>query len=539
MDWETIKRARESLDGEVGTVFKDWGGRLPIALIYPNSYHVGMSNLGVHVIYRCLNDYPDVVCERVFYQRSDRVPASLESQRPLGDFAVLAFSLSFELDYLNLVEILRRSGIPLSSTQRDNTHPLLIAGGACVMANPEPLALIMDAFAIGEGEAIIPGLMEVLAGAVDADRGELLRRLAVLPGVYVPAFYEVERSGAQIRSIKPVPGMPYPVERQWLADLDAHPASSVVLTRDTEFGDMYLMEVTRGCGRNCHFCLARVAYSPLRERTPESLLATARKGLEHRQTLGLVGASISDYSQIEALVTDLRKQGAKISVASLRVDHLPESLLQALSESGAQTITLAPEAGSERLRRKIRKGISTADIIQAVQLVAREGFPHLKLYFMLGLPTEEQSDVEGIVQLMEAVRSHFRRQITVNVTPFVPKANTAFERVPMASRDTLEHRTDYVKKALRSLQVETRSDSPRWAGVQGILARGDRRLGDALMALQGNTWSAWRRALKAAGLNGERYLGDRSQEQILPWATVAPEACSRQPSPEMADQRRP
>ena len=539
MGWETIQRAREKLRGEVGAVFKDWGGRLPIALIYPNSYYVGMSNLGVHVVYRLFNDYPDIVCERVFHERADPVPVSLESQRPLGDFAVLACSLSFELDYLNLVEMLRHSGFPLFSAQRDATHPLLIAGGPCVMANPEPLATIVDAFAIGEAETIIPRLVGVLSGAVDADRRELLRRLAALPGIYVPAFYEVEAADDQIVAIRPTAGVPYPVQRQWLADLDAYPARSVVLTRDTEFGDMYLLEVTRGCGRGCHFCLAGVAYSPVRERSPETLLTTAREGLEHRQTLGLIGASLSDYSQIEGLVRSLRRMGAKLSVSSLRVDPLPEALLQALSESGSQTITLAPEAGSERLRRMIRKGISTEDIMRAVELVAGRDFPHLKLYFMLGLPGEEKTDVQAIVQLMEGVRKRFHRRITVNVTPFVPKAQTPFERQPMAGRDILAERIGYVDKALRALDVETRADSPRWAEVQAILARGDRRLGEALMALSGTTLAAWRSALKAADLNAGHYLGDRSAERMLPWSTIAAQACALEPDLELAGQRQP
>ncbi|MDH4208733.1 MAG: B12-binding domain-containing radical SAM protein [Anaerolineae bacterium] len=539
MGWETIERAREKLSGEVGTVFKDWGGRLPIALIYPNSYYVGMSNLGVHVLYRLFNDYPNVVCERVFYERAASAPVSLESQRPLGDFAVLACSLSYELDYVNFVNMLRRSAIPLSSAERDVSHPLLIAGGPCVMANPEPLATIVDAFAIGEAEVIIPRLVPVLSGAVDSDRRELLRRLAELPGIYVPSFYQAEATDGQIGAIAPTAGVPYPVRRQWLADLDAYPASSVVLTRDTEFGDMYLLEVTRGCGRGCHFCLAGVAYSPVRERSLGNLLSTAREGLAHRHTIGLIGASLSDYSQIGPLTSGLREMGAKLSVSSLRVDPLSEVLLEALRESGSQTITLAPEAGSMRLRRKIRKGISTDDILRAVHLVAGQDFPHLKLYFMLGLPGEEKSDVEAIVQLMESVRKLFRRRITVNITPFVPKAQTPFERQPMTDRDTLADRINYVNKKLRALDVATRADSPRWAEVQAVLARGDRQLGEVLMTLAGTTLASWRRALKAAGLDASRYLGDRSAERTLPWSIIAPQACMPTPDLELAGQGQP
>jgi radical SAM superfamily enzyme YgiQ (UPF0313 family) len=300
---------------------------------------------------------------------------------------------------------------------------------------------------------------------------------------------------------------------------------------------MFLMEVTRGCGRGCHFCLAGVAYSPVRERSPELLLATAKNGLAYRQTVGLIGASLSDYSHLEELASGLRHMGAKLSVASLRVDPLPEALLKALSDSGSRTITIAPEAGSERLRRKIRKGISTEDIMRAAELVARYDFPHLKLYFMVGLPTEDDSDVQEIVELMRAVRKRFRRRITVNITPFVPKAQTPFQLTAMASRKVLAERFHCVKNGLRSLEVETRGDSPRWAEVQGVLARGDRLIGEALMVLEGTSLSAWRKALEATSLDTKRYLGNRSTDEILPWLTITGEACAAQPTVESASQR--
>jgi radical SAM superfamily enzyme YgiQ (UPF0313 family) len=537
LDWNTISRARERLNHERGTTIRDWGGRLPIALVYPNSYRIGMSNLGVHVVYRLFNQYPGVVCERVFYEAKNGSPVSLESQRPLRDFAVLAFSLSFELDYLNLVAMLRSSNVPLSREARDDSHPLLIAGGPCVMANPEPLASIVDVFAIGEGEVIVPALVETLTQATDQPREDLLKQLATLPGVYVPRFYQVQMENERILGIRPTGGITQTPQRQWLRRLDDHPACSVIITEDTEFGDMFLMEVTRGCGRGCHFCLAGVAYSPVRERSPEVLLATAKNGLAYRQTLGLIGASLSDYSHLEELASGLRDMGAKLSVASLRVDPLPEALLKALSDSGSRTITIAPEAGSERLRRKIRKGISTEDIMRAAELVARYDFPHLKLYFMVGLPTEDDSDVQEIVELMRAVRKRFRRRITVNITPFVPKAQTPFQLTAMASRKVLAERFHCVKNGLRSLEVETRGDSPRWAEVQGVLARGDRLIGEALMVLEGTSLSAWRKALEATSLDTKRYLGNRSTDEILPWLTITGEACAAQPTVESASQR--
>jgi radical SAM superfamily enzyme YgiQ (UPF0313 family) len=521
LNWKSISQARRKLEKEEGTTSKDWGGRIPIALAYPNTYYVGMSNLGLHVIYRLFNEQPDIVCERVFYQEDDYPPISLESQRRIDEFAVLAFTLSFEMDYLNLLTMLRQAGIPLSSEERSESYPLLIAGGPCVMANPEPLAPIFDAFAIGEGEVVVPVLVETLREGMDGNREELLKRLASIPGVYVPRFYQTEREDDRILSINSSVGLSYPVQRQWLSDLDAHPTNSVIITKDTEFGDMYLMEVTRGCHRGCHFCLAGFAYLPVRERSLETLLAQAREGLKYRQKLGLIGASLSDYSHIEELAMKLRGMGAKISVASLRVDPLPQALLQALAESSVQTLTIAPEAGSERLRQKIRKGISTRDIIHAIELAAKYGFPQLKLYFMVGLPTETDDDVKEIVSLVQVVRERFSRRLTVNITPFVPKAQTPFQRVAMAPLDVLERHLDYVKQALRSMNVEIRAESSRWAQVQGILARGDRRVGESLMTLEGKSLSAWRRALEKRGLRAESYLGNRSRDEILPWATVS------------------
>jgi radical SAM superfamily enzyme YgiQ (UPF0313 family) len=537
LDWNTISRARNALAREQGAITKDWGGRLPIALVYPSSYYVGMSNLGVHVVYSLFNGYHDLVCERVFYDEKDDKPVSLESQRPLRDFAVAAFSLSFELDYMNLITMLRRSGIPLSSTARDEKHPLLIAGGPCVMANPEPLAHIVDAFAIGEAEVIIPTIVEPLAQLVDLDRSDLLKRLAHLPGIYVPSAYRVDWDDGRMMRMTPTGGAPAQVQRQWLRELDQQPATSSVITDDTEFGDMYLMEVTRGCGRGCHFCLAGAVYSPVRERSPDLLLDRAKKGLAFRQTLGLIGSSLSDYSHIEQLVRELRTLGARLSVASLRVDPLPEVLLKGLSESGAQTITIAPEAGSERLRKKIRKGISTGDIMRAAELVARYDFPHLKLYFMIGLPTEEDGDVEEIVELLRGVRKRYRRHITVNVTPFVPKAQTPFQHVAMAPRRVLEARFRHLRKGLRSLNVEATGESPRRAEVQGVFARGDRLVGETLMALEGSDLQAWRRAVATTGLDIERYLAARPTDDVLPWLTIAGEACLEDASAQMTNQR--
>ncbi len=501
MKWETIARANRILEREQGTIRKDWGGKLPIVLAYPNTYYVGMSSLALHTVYRLLNARPDVVCERVFWQRDPEI-VSLESQRPLMEFGIVAFSISYELDYLNVVAMLRSAGIPLAAEERDEDYPLLLAGGPAVTANPEPLAGIFDAFVAGEAEEVITPLVDTLQAGLLDEREGLLAALARIPGLYVPGHSQT------------------PVRRQWLRDLDSHPTTSVIFTPDTEFGDMYLMEISRGCRRGCRFCLAGTLYRPQRQRSVEALLAQAEEGLRHRDKLGLVGAAVSDYSPVEELVAALRRMGARISVSSLRVDPLPEPLLRALVESGTQTLTIAPEAGSQRLRDLINKRVSADDLLRAAALAARFDFAHLKLYFMIGLHTETDDDVQAITDLALAVRAHFPRQITVNVTPFVPKAHTPFQRAAMAPADVLGARLARIKKALRGQGIAVKSDSPAWAAVQGVLARGDRRVGRALMDLTRFSLAGWKRALRDSGIEAEEYLGAWPEDAALPWAVV-------------------
>jgi radical SAM superfamily enzyme YgiQ (UPF0313 family) len=504
MKWKHIAGARRTLEEEQGTILKDWGGRLPIALVYPNTYYVGMSSLGLHTVYRLFNAHDDVVCERAFWDK-DTFPLAIESQSPLADFAVLAFTVSYELDYLHVVQILRAAGIPPRTDERDQDWPLVIAGGPAVTANPEPLALFCDAFAIGEGEVVIPSLLDALRGEISANRDDLLQALSAIPGLYVPHS----------------PGHRPPVERQWARDLDSQPATTVVYTPDTEFGNRTLIEISRGCGRGCRFCLAGFCYRPPREWSVETLLAQARLGLRYRDGVGLVGAAVSDYSRINELVIGLREVGTNISVSSLRVDPLPESLLQALAESGTRTLTIAPEAGSQRLRNVINKGVNEDDVLRAAEAAARHGFAQLKLYFMAGLPGETDDDVQAIVDLALAVAERFQRQVTVNLTPFVPKAHTPFQWAAMADVTMLQARITHVRQALQRRGVDVRAESTAWAAVQGVLSRGDRRVGAALLALKRPTLAGWRKALEAADLDAAAYLGKWALDETLPWQVVS------------------
>jgi len=513
MGWDEIKKARQRLSREQGTVIKDWGGRLPIALIYPNSYYIGMSNLGVHAIYSLLNSYSEVLCERAFWERENRVQKiptlSLESQRPLSDFAVLAFSITYELDYLNVAPILKASGIPLYAADRDERHPVIIAGGPCIIANPLPLSPFFDCLCIGEAESILPTMQRVLSDGINDKRSDLLKALASLPGIYAPEYY----SGT-------------PVVRQWVSNLDDFPVASAILTPDTEFGNLYLIEVERGCNWGCRFCLVGQAFCPMRSRSIDKLIAQARLGLKHRKRLGLVGPVVSDHPQIEELLVKLCQMGAGLSISSLRVRPLSRLVLEEVVKGGAQTIALAPEAGSQRLRQLIKKGISEDDILEAVDKVGEQGIKQLKLYFMIGLPSETDEDIEEIRNLTLKCKNTLDRhqtgcRLSLNIAPFVPKASTPFQWLPMTQPSVLNHRLSLLKSSLPPRGIKLKCESPAWSEIQAVLARGDVRLAEVLANIEENSLSGWRRAAERYHLDVDFYAYQKwDAKEKLPWSIL-------------------
>ena len=500
-------QSRARLSRERGTIVKDWGGKIPVALVFPNTYHLGMSGLGFQTVYGILNSYDDIVCERFF---SDGGGKSIESDRPLGDFAILAFSISNELDYFNTVEMLSFSNTPLQASLRGGSDPLVIAGGPCVTANPEPIAPFFDAFAIGEGEAILPALVDAIVAGIQDDRDKLLEAIANIPGMYVPRLHD----GVTIA-------------RQWARDIDGFATTSVILTPHTEFSNMYLLEIERGCKWGCRFCLAGYAFRPFRFRSEANLLKQCEKALTLTNKIGLLGACVSDHPQIEGLTKQLRGMGAQISVSSLRVRPVSSVVLQALKDSGAETLTFAPEAGSERLRRIINKGASRDDIISAITQAAEVGIRQLKLYFMIGLPTETDDDIEEIIALALDAKAIMERKrpgcrLTLTFEPFVPKAGTPFQWLPMTSAKILNKRLSYLKRQLERKGIEVRTESVAWAVAQGLLSRGDKELAPAIAkAAGGRSLAAWRQALDEFSINADMYIGrEIPATEKLPWGFI-------------------
>ncbi len=516
---------------EVGAIRKRWRGRTRVALVYPNRYHVGMSNLGLQAVYGLLNRRDDVVCERVFLPEDDESSAgrltTLESGRPVADVDIIAFSVSFESDYPHLLTLLARAGIPPRAAERRPHDPLVIAGGVACFLNPEPIAGFLDCILVGEAEQTLPPFLEVFARRADRSRmlGEIAREV---PGAYVPAFYRVDyHPDGTLAAFTPEADVPPRVVRPRAADLTGAVTCSTVVASDTAFGRTFLVEVGRGCPHGCRFCSAGFIYRPPRFQPVEILAEAITRGLERADRIGLVGAAVSDHPGIGELCARFAGEKVAFSFSSLRADALSPELIEALRASGVKTATIAPEAGSERLRRVINKGIREEDVLAAAEKLVANGIPNLKLYFMVGLPTETREDVEAIATLVKQIKHRFLRSsrgrgaigtITVSVGSFVPKPFTPFQWSAMAEVGELKNKIKHVKKGLKQVaNVRVHADVPRWAYVQGLLARGDRRVADILARVQANSGN-WAQALKNLALNPDFHaLRERGMEELLPW----------------------
>jgi radical SAM superfamily enzyme YgiQ (UPF0313 family) len=529
------------LSKEVGYVRKPHGGRLRVALAFPNTYFVGMSNLGFQTVYRLFNDLDAVVCERVCLPGRQELAAQLAGGPPLRtiesgtlvrDFDVLAFSVSFEWDYTNVVSMLRLAGIPVRAESRTHHDPLIVIGGAVTFVNPEPLAPFADVIAAGEGEVLIPALMAAIGEA--SDRDDLLQRLAAGRGFYVPSFYDVDYNGdGTIAAFRPKPGTGAPavVKKAAVKSTDAmDPPTTRIFTPDTEFGSRFLIEVVRGCANLCRFCWAGYNYLPVRAFPADRILDLAREARTHASRAGLVSIALCDHPEIERILRGLIDMGYSISPASLRLDDLTPTIVSMLHESGERSITIAPETGSDRLRRVINKTVTNEEIIEKADLIFANGMENLKLYYMIGLPTENDEDLASIrdltAELRDAMLKHARPKgrlgrIVASVNPLIPKPGTAYQWLPMEDPAI----TDRKGKRLRTLVADLDNvyfniKSERHSYYQALLSLGDRRVAPAIEAAERNGGN-WRAAVAETGVDADFYIfRDRSQDAMLPWDII-------------------
>ena len=481
------------------------GGDVSVVLGYPNRYWVAMSNLGFQTVYKILAQQKRFSVERAFLPEDEKQRASrtFEKSTPIANADILALSVSFETDYPNVLKFVEAAGRCLRTGRGG---PFILGGGAAITLNPEPLSSFFDAILIGEAEEALQEVSQVYLDVREKNQSfdELLLKLSKIEGIYIPKFYDVAyKPTGEVDYFLPSPNAPKRVQRRFVKNLDAFPTTTVIQTPETEFKSMYMTETGRGCEVGCKFCVAGYMYRPTRKRSEEVLAETVQIGIEKSDSIGFVGASVSSHKRISQLASSVAKSGKRAALSSIMTQKVNPQLAASLSESEYKTVALAPETGSESLRFRIGKRVCNEQILEGIELLAAEGIRNFKLYFMVGLPSEELSDVEAIVALVKEARDtalaaartmkEFKvaPRIILSVNPFIPKAWTPFQRHPFSKSKEVKKRLGIVQEGIRRLSnVEMKFESPRESYFQAIMSRGDRRVAQVLVHLheEGKDW---------------------------------------------------
>ncbi|MCX5812771.1 MAG: radical SAM protein [Proteobacteria bacterium] len=503
---------KELLASENGTIVKKWGNKIHVCVVFPNTYYIGMSNLAAHILYKTLNSYDDVVCERCFLEENGEC-VSIESGRPLKSFECIFFTISFEMDFINIPKILRLSSIPVYSEERKKNDPIIVAGGICVISNPEPIHSFIDLFIMGDIESTIPDFMEKFREMRGKDRKEAIDELSKFDWVYNPARLRVSyQEDGIVGSFTP---------EDFIVKINRYRGktlgTSAIVAEKTEFSDMFLVEGTRGCPSKCPFCLLGNSYRFVCDK-----ILPLKTDMED---IGIIGGGVSFHPHLVEITTALKAAGKRVHFPSLRLDEIPLSIIELMRDE-IKTLTFGIEAGTERLRVVIGKPLTDQEIYDKLSAILKIKPFNLKLYFMIGLPGETMEDIEGIVELVkhvkhimvkEGAKRGFVGSVTVHASPFVPKPSTPFQRFPMNDIDELKDKINRLKRSLAKVDnTYFTHESVKYSFVQAALARGDRRLKDIILKFADNV--SLSRIMKDSAINLNFYaLRERGKDEIMPW----------------------